>query len=79
MLFGFLLVPFMLGCAGANAIYKYGSTEKYDKNMKKLLEMEDIAWVYLAAVVFSRCVTFVNIYPMAFKDKVWSECICVWR
>lgn len=51
------------------AVYKFGSTAKYDANMEAAIG-KDLHWACLSAVVFARAVSWVNSYPMIFKSGV---------
>jgi len=65
------VVPVAIGFAIANGIYKYGSTDKYDKKIAGIVA-EEAHWLYLAAVVFGRLVAIINMIPMVWKDRVMT-------
>jgi uncharacterized membrane protein YecN with MAPEG domain len=65
----FLTIPRAIGFGIAFAIYKYGKTQLYDKNMAVLKEHE-LGYLYLAAVVMGFLVAWVNNYPMLYKNMV---------
>jgi len=71
LLAAFLVVPVAIGFAIANGIYKYGSTDKYDKKIAGIVA-EEAHWLYLAAVVFGRLVAIINMIPMVWKDRVMT-------
>ena len=60
-----------IGFAIANGIYKYGSTDKYDKKIAGIVA-EEAHWLYLAAVVFGRLFAIINMIPMVWKDRVMT-------
>mmetsp|Transcript_46755 Transcript_46755/g.84422 ORF Transcript_46755/g.84422 Transcript_46755/m.84422 type:complete len:244 (+) Transcript_46755:64-795(+) len=69
-LFGaILIIPRAIGMAIAVAIYKYGQTAMYDKNMKSYMK-GDKGYLYAAVVVFGLMVTWLNNYPMLYKNMV---------
>jgi len=68
-LFGvFLVVPRAIGYGIAYSIHKYGKTALYDKNIAAL--GEDAGYLYLAAVVISFAVHWVNNFPGMYKSMI---------
>lgn len=65
----FLTIPRAIGFGIAFAIYKNGKTKLYDKNMA-VLQDHELGYLYLAAVVMGFLVTWVNDYPMLYKNMV---------
>eukprot|EP00930_Biecheleria_cincta_P038596 TRINITY_DN26509_c0_g1_i1.p1 TRINITY_DN26509_c0_g1~~TRINITY_DN26509_c0_g1_i1.p1 ORF type:complete len:243 (+),score=38.22 TRINITY_DN26509_c0_g1_i1:199-927(+) len=64
-----LTIPRAIGFGIAFAIYKYGKTQLYDKNMAVLKDHE-LGYLYLAAVVMGFLVSWINNYPMLYKNMV---------
>jgi len=67
----FLIVPRLIGYGIAFAIYKYGKTAFYDKNIAKL--GEDTSYLYIAAVLVGFLSTWLNNYPMMYKTMVMRQ------
>eukprot|EP00670_Eutreptiella_braarudii_P003015 CAMPEP_0174300760 /NCGR_PEP_ID=MMETSP0809-20121228/58652_1 /TAXON_ID=73025 ORGANISM="Eutreptiella gymnastica-like, Strain CCMP1594" /NCGR_SAMPLE_ID=MMETSP0809 /ASSEMBLY_ACC=CAM_ASM_000658 /LENGTH=223 /DNA_ID=CAMNT_0015406393 /DNA_START=29 /DNA_END=700 /DNA_ORIENTATION=+ len=64
-----MIAQLLIGFGVAVAVYKLGSTEKYDRKIAAV-KGEDMQWAYLAAVVFTRLVAWVNLYPMVYKARL---------
>ena len=64
-----MIAQLLIGFGIAVAVYKLGSTEKYDRKIAAV-KGEDMQWAYLAAVVFTRLVAWVNLYPMVYKARL---------
>ncbi|KAK3275399.1 hypothetical protein CYMTET_16470 [Cymbomonas tetramitiformis] len=69
-MFMFIMVaPVALGLGLGSAIYNFGDTSAYDKKIS-LVVAYDLQFAYLAAFVFCRLVSFLNMYPMIAKSRV---------
>lgn len=64
-----MAVPSAIGLGIAAAIYKFGDTAAYDARIDGVVK-EKLHWGFLAALVFSKTVTFSNLYPMIYKSRV---------
>lgn len=64
-------MPRAIGYAIAFAIHKYGKTKLYDKSIKKL--PEDAGYVYIAAVLIGFVISWLNNYPMLYKNMVMRQ------
>eukprot|EP00005_Dracoamoeba_jomungandri_P003697 CAMPEP_0174251728 /NCGR_PEP_ID=MMETSP0439-20130205/1461_1 /TAXON_ID=0 /ORGANISM="Stereomyxa ramosa, Strain Chinc5" /LENGTH=224 /DNA_ID=CAMNT_0015332125 /DNA_START=54 /DNA_END=728 /DNA_ORIENTATION=- len=62
-------IPLLIGFGIAYAVYKFGSTGAYDRKILTIIGNE-LHWGYLAALIFARLVSFVNLYPMIYKAMV---------
>eukprot|EP00747_Dinoflagellata_sp_TGD_P162207 gnl/TRDRNA2_/TRDRNA2_179550_c0_seq1.p1 gnl/TRDRNA2_/TRDRNA2_179550_c0~~gnl/TRDRNA2_/TRDRNA2_179550_c0_seq1.p1 ORF type:complete len:283 (+),score=35.62 gnl/TRDRNA2_/TRDRNA2_179550_c0_seq1:91-849(+) len=67
LLLPLMVVPRLVGGAITLAIFKYGKTALYKKNMTTLEDGEQ-GYLYLASFVFALVVTFLNNYPMCYKS-----------
>ncbi|CAE8693060.1 unnamed protein product, partial [Polarella glacialis] len=66
-----LIIPRAIGGAIALAIYKFGKTALYDKNMAGLgLAESENGYLYAAAAVFGFLVSWLNNYPVLYKNMV---------
>ncbi|CAE8715996.1 unnamed protein product [Polarella glacialis] len=66
-----LTIPRAIGGAIALAIYKFGKTALYDKNMAGLgLAESENGYLYAAAAVFGFLVSWLNNYPVLYKNMV---------
>lgn len=68
-----LTVPRLVGFGIAFAIYKFGATAKYDSQLKTFGKEDGYGWLYLAVWLFSVVVSFVNLFPMFYKEKVMKR------
>eukprot|EP00931_Biecheleriopsis_adriatica_P079407 TRINITY_DN52805_c0_g1_i1.p1 TRINITY_DN52805_c0_g1~~TRINITY_DN52805_c0_g1_i1.p1 ORF type:complete len:242 (-),score=53.22 TRINITY_DN52805_c0_g1_i1:45-770(-) len=68
----FLTIPRAMCLGIAVAIYKYGATEVYDKNMATLKD-RDLGYLYLSAIIMGFVVSWVNNYPMLYKNMVMRQ------
>merc|ERR1739848_688518 len=64
-----LVGPRIIAFAITVAIYIYGKTALYKKNITTLAEGEQ-GYLYLASVIFGAVVAFINNYPMMYKAMV---------
>lgn len=65
---GFMFVPRLIGYGIAFAIYTYGKTTLYNKNIGKL--GEDGGYLFIAAVLMGFMGGWLNNYPMMYKNMV---------
>jgi len=68
---GLLIIPRAIGYGIALAIYKYGKTSLYDKNIAKL--GEDVGYLYIAAVLLGFLSAWLNNYPMMYKTMIMRQ------
>ena len=50
-------------------IYRFGNTEQYDARLE-LAKTFELSWFYLACVLFSLTVGWLNTYPMRYKEAI---------
>ena len=66
------LIFTLLGVGIAYLIYKFGSTEDYDRAIKmwKGGKDADYKWPWLAIIIYCYMVVFLNMWPVYFKEQV---------
>lgn len=71
----FFLIQFIIsrtiGGAIALSIHKYGKTASYNNNISAL--GEDAGYFYLTAVVLGFLVSWINMYPMVYKQMIMQR------
>ena len=64
----FVLRPLLVGLLVAFALYNFGDTNRYDKEIQSIAA-DNTIWLYLALVIFCRTITFLNGYPLVVFKK----------
>ena len=62
------IVTPLIGTGIAFLIYRFGSKDSYDVKIQAAGEF-DAQWLILALMIFSFVVTWLNMYPVRFKDQ----------
>ncbi|CAK4084688.1 unnamed protein product [Aphanomyces euteiches] len=62
-------LPLAIGTAIASVVYMLGETATVEKRMQPFVE-NDLHWAALALVVLGNTITFVNGYPLMYKNQV---------
>ena len=70
--FGAIVAPIvttLIGYGIAYLVYQQGDTEKFDRNLRTVKDLE-LHWYYAAMVVFNITIQWMNQYPMRYKEQV---------
>uniref|UniRef100_A0A0G4G5V4 Uncharacterized protein n=1 Tax=Chromera velia CCMP2878 TaxID=1169474 RepID=A0A0G4G5V4_9ALVE len=68
----FYTIPVLVGLGIAYAIFAFGSTAVYTERISAVVAA-DLHWAFAAVAVLSRVVSFVNFYPMVYKNKIMGS------
>mmetsp|Transcript_3454 Transcript_3454/g.7180 ORF Transcript_3454/g.7180 Transcript_3454/m.7180 type:complete len:221 (-) Transcript_3454:296-958(-) len=71
MVAGMSVVSALIGLGIGYAIFTFGDTKAYTKKIALVMQY-DMQYAYLAAFIFSRMLSFVNVYPMIWKGRVMT-------
>ena len=69
--FSFVFLP-LAGLGVAHAVYSWGSTALYDKQIA-LLQGAECGWMYIIVVLFVILGLHLNSYPIFFKNKIFHS------
>ena len=64
----FPIIGVFIGSGLAYPIYRYGDKDKYDARILVMKEFEG-QWMLLGLIIFFLTVTWLNMYPMRFKER----------